>query len=55
MMTEGSDDPRPDWQGFQRWLRNNRGKIWIWVIGGVALGGIACMLIVVLILIARQQ
>jgi hypothetical protein len=52
-MTEGGDDlPGPT--GFQRWIEANRAKIWIWGIAVLALGGVGCMVLVVLLLIITR-
>ncbi len=52
-MTDRSDPP-PRVTGLQRWIEQNRAKIWIWGIGGLALGGVGCMFLVVLLLILRN-
>ena len=52
-MTDGNDT-RPDESGFQGWVEANRSKIWIWGIAILALGGIGCMFLVVLLLIISR-
>jgi hypothetical protein len=39
---------------FQRWIEANRAKIWIWGIAILAIGGVACMVLTVVILIIRR-
>ena len=52
-MTDGEETP-PGSTGFQRWVEANRAKIWIWGIAGLALSGVGCMFLVVLILIVTR-
>jgi len=48
-----SDDGKRPRNGFQGWLEANRAKLWIWGIGGLALAGVGCMMLVVVLLIFR--
>ena len=61
--TDGGDEIRPDDGtgeqpvaaiGLQAWIERNRAKIWIWGIGGLALGGLGCMLLVVLLIVINR-
>jgi hypothetical protein len=52
-MTDESEKPPPT-TGFQRWVEANRAKIWIWGIAILALGGVGCMFLTVLVLIIRR-
>lgn len=52
-MTDGSNEP-PGTARFQRWIEANRAKIWIWGIAILALGGVGCMFLVVLLLIITR-
>lgn len=61
--TDGGDEVRPDdedeaWPptaiGLQAWIERNRAKIWIWGIGGLALGGVGCMFLVVLLIVINR-
>jgi hypothetical protein len=51
-MTDGDEPPGPT--RFQRWIEANRAKIWIWGIAVLALGGVGCMVLVVLLLIITR-
>lgn len=53
-MTDEQGQPGRETGGFQGWVERNRAKIWIWGIGGLALAGVGCMFLVVVILILRQ-
>jgi hypothetical protein len=53
-MSEEHDQPTRDTGDFQGWLEQHRAKIWIWGIGGLALAGVGCMFLVVLLLILGQ-
>lgn len=46
--------PPPTAIGFQAWIERNRAKIWIWGIGGLALAGLGCMFLVVLLLVINR-
>ena len=52
-MTDGDETP-PRSTGFQGWVEANRAKIWIWGIAAIALGGVGCMFLIVLILIVTR-
>lgn len=53
MIEDGNQSP-PGQGGVQGWVEANRAKIWIWGIGGLALAGVGCMMLVVVILILRK-
>lgn len=40
--------------GLQAWIERNRAKIWIWGIGGLALAGLGCMFLVVLLIVINR-
>ena len=61
--TDGADEARPDDGvearptaaiGLQAWIERNRAEIWIWGIGGLALGGLGCMFLVVLLIVINR-
>lgn len=52
MTTEPGADPAPKAGRFGRWWRAHRPRIELLAIAGVAIGGIVCMALTVLILIA---
>lgn len=49
-----AEAPLPTGIGFQAWIEQNRAKIWIWGIGGLALAGLGCMFLIVLLLVVNR-
>jgi len=43
------------WERFGRWFRQHRARIEILAIGGVAIGGIVCMALTVLVIIVAGR
>jgi alpha/beta superfamily hydrolase len=51
---DGATNTRTEGHQIAAWLRQNRAKLEILAIGGIALGGIVCMVVATLLIVWRM-